>query len=226
MSNAPDSTCLVISPVSSALAACARTAGLFERAILQSGSPLSSWAVHNATVNHTRFALSVAARVGCGGGAGGPRDVLRCLKRVPVRAFSDNHWKVRSVRKYCIWFGLVQQDSSFIKHHARDPKVPVETTFLNSLNAASVSGSHFSLAGSRRRTSTSSRGWTASCCRCRRRWRCAATPTAASASYSASCRTSGRAAWAGSSRTSTSPNRVSVLREAGFTLCAPRAAFV
>lgn len=65
--------------------------GLFHKAILQSGSPLNRWSTSLPGIARNR-SRTVSQLAGCTGSTS--EDVLKCLKTVPARFFSDVHEKL------------------------------------------------------------------------------------------------------------------------------------
>ena len=55
--------------------------GLFNKAISQSGAPLSFWAMHNKTVNLRQHAMSIMSLYGCNEQTIQMR--VECLRKVP-----------------------------------------------------------------------------------------------------------------------------------------------
>lgn len=66
--------------------------GLFQSAILQSGSPIAFWATYNTTTNHSNFVLDAGSKLKCNSQS--IEEIIQCLRRVPHRQISDVHWQV------------------------------------------------------------------------------------------------------------------------------------
>lgn len=69
--------------------------GLFHRVIMQSGSPLSFWAVHAPQVNFYGFVSELGQALNCK--ASDMEGVVQCMKNVDAHKFADVHWEVGHV---------------------------------------------------------------------------------------------------------------------------------
>ena len=61
---------------------------------MQSGSPLSFWAVHAPGIDFPAHLAEVAREVGCK--VAGLTNQIDCMKDVNEQVFSDMHWNVRT----------------------------------------------------------------------------------------------------------------------------------